>query len=124
MAKNLNRVFLVGNLCADPEMKATTSGTTLCKFRIANNRDYGEKKHVNFFSCTAFGKLAEVCQKYLAKGRQVLVEGTVDLRQYEKDGDKRTATEITCNEVHFLGGGNSDNAPATTSDVDDAEIPF
>lgn len=99
---NLNKVFLLGNLTRDPELRQTASGASVCNFSIAVNEGFGDKKKVNFFNVQAWQKTAEACAKYLSKGRPVLVEGRLQNRSYEKDGQKRTITEIVAENVQFL----------------------
>jgi len=108
---SLNRVFLMGNLTRDPELKFTPQGTAIAKFSIAVNRQYkgsdGElKKQTDFFNIVVWGKQGENCSKYLAKGRPVHVEGRLQNRSYEtQDHQKRTVTEIVADNVQFLGSG-------------------
>lgn len=110
MSGNLNKVFLVGNLTRDPELKYTTQGTAVAKFSMAVNRQFrgndGEtKKEVNFFNIVVWGKAGENCSKYLSKGRSVLVEGRLQNRSFEtQDKQKRTVTEIVADNVQFLSG--------------------
>ena len=98
MAGNLNKVFLVGNLIRDPELRHTAQGTSVASFSLAVNRNYkgsdGEfKKETNFFNIVVWGKVGENCAKYLSKGRSALVEGRLQNRSYEtQDGQKRTVT--------------------------------
>ncbi|HNW35982.1 MAG TPA: single-stranded DNA-binding protein [Candidatus Ozemobacteraceae bacterium] len=111
MAANLNKVFLMGNLTRDPELKYTPQGTAVAKFSIAVNRQFkggdGEmKKEVNFFNIVVWGKSGENCSKYLTKGRPAFIEGRLQNRTYEtQDKQKRTVTEIIADSVQFLGGG-------------------
>lgn len=99
---SLNKVFLLGNLTRDPELRQTANGASVCSFSIAVNEGFGDKKKVNFFNVQAWQKTAEACAKYLSKGRPVLVEGRLQNRNYEKDGQKRTITEIVAENVQFL----------------------
>ena len=115
MAANLNKVFLMGNLTRDPEIRYTSSGTAVANFSIAVNRSYkggdGEfKKEVNFFKIIVWGKTGENCSKYLAQGKAVLVEGRLNNNSYEtKEGQKRVTTEIVADNVQFLSSGKSDS---------------
>jgi len=119
---NLNKVFLMGNLTRDPELKHTATGASVCNFSIAVNRSYkgsdGDyKKEVSFFNIVVWGKLGENCSKYLSKGRPVLVEGRLSNRSYEtQDGQKRNITEIVAENVQFLSSGNRDEAGYQNSD--------
>lgn len=101
---SLNKVFLLGNLTRDPELRQTPSDASVCNFSIAVNEGFGDKKKVNFFNVQTWQKTAEACAKYLSKGRLVLVEGRLQNRSYEKDGQKRTVTEIVAENVQFMGG--------------------
>jgi single-strand DNA-binding protein len=105
---NLNRVFLMGNLTRDPELRYVPSGTAVATFTIAMNRAYntqtGEKKEeVTFVRVVAWGRMAEVCGEYLSKGSPVFVEGRLQSRTWEgQDGQKRSTLEVIANSVQFL----------------------
>ena len=106
----MNKVFLIGNLTRDPELSETNSGVAFCRFTIAVNRPYQEdgKREADYFNIIAWRGQAESCSKYLAKGRKVSIVGTLQNRTYEdKDGNKRTVTEVVANEVEFLSATNS-----------------
>lgn len=126
MAGNLNKVFLIGNLTRDPELRHTAQGTSVASFSLAVNRNYkgsdGEfKKETNFFNIVVWNKLGENCAKYLSKGRSALVEGRLQNRSYEtQDGQKRTITEIIADNVQFL----SSTGERTTSSDDSGEPGF
>ncbi|KMY65788.1 single-stranded DNA-binding protein [Desulfocarbo indianensis] len=111
MARGINKAILIGNLGADPEMKYTANGTALCTFRLAtsetfNDRDGNQQERTEWHRVVAWGKLGEICGKYLAKGRQVYVEGSIRTRSWDdQDGNKRWMTEINARDVQFLGGG-------------------
>jgi single-strand DNA-binding protein len=142
MAGNLNKVFLVGNLTRDPELRHTAQGTSVANFSIAVNRSYkgsdGDfKKEVSYFNIVVWGKTGENCAKYLSKGRSVLVEGRLANRSYEtQDGQKRTITEIVADNVQFLGGrgesqddagdasGSGDYGSSYADGSDDDAVPF
>ena len=122
MAASLNRVILIGNLTADPELRYTPSGTALTKFRIALNHQYKDstgklQEEVTFVSITVWGAQAESCSNYLAKGRQVAVEGRLKISSYEKEGaERKYFTEIVASNVQFLGGApRSSDAPTQTA---------
>jgi single-strand DNA-binding protein len=104
--RSVNKIILVGNLAADPEVRQTKKGTTVATFPVATNRDFtsnGEKKKVtDFHRVVAWAKLGEVCGKYLEKGKAVYIEGMVLNRAYEKEGERRYVTEIRADEVHML----------------------
>ena len=145
MAGNLNKVFLLGNLTRDPELRHTAQGTSVANFSIAVNRTYkgndGDfKKETSYFNIIVWGRIGENCAKYLSKGRPVLVEGRLQNRSYEtQDGQKRTVTEIVADNVQFLSAGSGretmdDGSNAGGDDVgfsadfaptdDDDAVPF
>ncbi|MEZ4810177.1 MAG: single-stranded DNA-binding protein [Allomuricauda sp.] len=104
-----NKVQLIGNLGNDPEMVTLENGNKLAKFSIATNETYknaeGEKvTDTQWHNVVAWGKLAEIAENYLAKGKEVMIEGKLVSRSYEgKDGEKRYITEVKCNELLMLG---------------------
>lgn len=104
--RSVNKIILVGNVAADPEVRQTAKGTTVATFPLATSRDFtsnGEKKKVtDFHRVVAWSKLGEICGKYLEKGKAVYVEGMVINRAYEKDGERRYVTEIRADEVNML----------------------
>jgi len=104
--KSVNKIILVGNLAADPELRQTQKGVSVATFPVATQRDFtsnGEKKKVtDFHRVVAWGKLAEICGKYLEKGKSVYVEGLILNRAYEKEGERRYVTEIRAEEVNML----------------------
>ncbi|MEO6776799.1 MAG: single-stranded DNA-binding protein [Kofleriaceae bacterium] len=118
MAGGVNKVILVGNLGADPDMRYTPSGQGVCELRVATSESWNDKngqrqERVEWHRIVVWGKRAEVCSKYLAKGRQVYVEGRIQTRTYDdKDGNKRYITEVIANDVQFLGGGNREGGGA------------
>jgi len=109
MAASLNKVFLMGNLTRDPELRYVPSGAAVANFTVAVNRPYkdtsGEKKEdVSFIRVVVWGKMAEVCGEYLSKGRPVLVEGRLKSRTWEaQDGQKRSALDVVATSVQFIG---------------------
>lgn len=111
MARGFNKAIIIGNLARDPEVKYTNSGTAVAKMAIAVNRTWmrdGQKQEeVDFIPVVVWDKQAENCEKYLTKGSAILVEGRISVRSYEKDGQKRYATEIVAQTVQFLGSGKS-----------------
>ncbi|MHC4647805.1 MAG: single-stranded DNA-binding protein [Planctomycetota bacterium] len=128
----LNKVHIIGNLGQDPELNETTSGNKVTNLSVATNRvwfnkDKEKQEEVEWHRVTVFGKQAEACKEYLAKGRQVYVEGRIRTRKWEdKEGKERWTTEIIAENVKFLGGkgggggGRSDGPPP----VDDDDLPF
>ena len=106
---SLNKVFLIGNLTRDPELRYIPSGSAVASFTVAMNRVYklqtGEKKEeVSFVRVVVWGRLAEVCNDYLKKGRPVFVEGRLQSRSWDgPDGQKRSALEVIATGIQFLG---------------------
>ena len=110
----MNKVVLIGNLVRDPEVRATQSGIPVCNFTVAVNRRFKKEngeQETDFLNVIAWRQLAELCSKYLAKGRKVAVTGSIQTRQYEaKDGSKRTAWDIVADEVEFLSPQNQQSS--------------
>jgi single-strand DNA-binding protein len=108
--RGVNKVILVGNLGADPEVRYASSGAAVVNFRIATsenwtNKEGGKETRTEWHRIVAFGKLAEICAEYLNKGKQVYVEGRLQSRSWEdKEGNKRWTTEVVANNVVMLGG--------------------
>ncbi len=104
-----NKVQLIGNLGNDPEIVNLESGSKLAKFSIATNETYknaqGEKvTDTEWHNVVAWGKIADIVENYLTKGKEVAIEGKLTSRSYEtKEGDKKYITEIRCNELLLLG---------------------
>ena len=140
---DLNQVYLVGNLTRDPELRFTPGGMAVCNLGLAVNRVYTDKKgekqkETCFLRVVVWGKQGETCGSYLKKGRPVLVEGRLQSRSWEKDGQKQNTIEIVANRVQFLGtgegrpggdrprGGGEDDPGPPPPDLDAPEddIPF
>ena len=114
----MNKVYLIGNLTRDPEMRSTSTGIPVCNFSIAVNRRFKNaqtgQQETDFFNIVAWRQLAELCGRYLAKGRKVAVFGSIQTRSYEaQDGSKRTAFDIVADEVEFLSSANAGSAPSS-----------
>ncbi|MGB2706506.1 MAG: single-stranded DNA-binding protein [Candidatus Omnitrophota bacterium] len=128
MAASLNRVFLIGNLTRDPELRYIPSGTAVTSFDIAVNRAYvaqsGEKKEeTSFLKVVVWARRAEVCAEYLSKGSPVFVEGRLRSRSWEtQDGQKRSTVEVVANNVQFLRGA-SRQAPEAPPQAGAAGTP-
>ena len=128
MAGGVNKVILVGYLGADPDMRYTPSGQGVCELRLATSESWNDKngqrqERTEWHRVVVWGKRAEVCSKYLSKGRQVYVEGRIQTRTYDdKEGVKKYMTEIIAADVQFLGGGKGegggrkDDAPPPDGD--------
>ena len=108
---SVNKVILVGNLGKDPEVRFTPSGRAVAKFSLATtdswtDQESGRQERTEWHNIVVWGKQAENCGQYLAKGRQVYIEGAIRSRSYDdKEGNKRYITEIVAQRVQFLGGG-------------------
>jgi single-strand DNA-binding protein len=126
MARSLNQVTLMGNLTRDPELRQTPSGQSVTSFSLALNRSYkdasGEwQEATDYIDIVAWGPLAERVSQYLSKGRRCLVQGRLQSRSWEQEGQKRSKVEVLANDVTFLdsrGGGDSEgdsgaSAPAS-----------
>jgi len=139
----LNKVILIGNLGRDPEISYMPSGTAVAKFNIATTTKWkdkktGEKKErTEWHRITAFDKLGEICGEYLAKGKQVYVEGRIQTSSWEKDGITRYSTDIIATDMKMLGGRSAPGATTHTSgevatnqqgpavpETEDDDIPF
>ena len=109
----MNKIIVIGNLGKDPEMRYTPNGQSVTSFSVASNRKYttaaGEQREeTEWFNVNAWGKLAELCNQYPTKGRQVYVEGRLSSRSYEaRDGQMRFVNEINLTDVQFLGQGSA-----------------
>lgn len=116
----LNKAILLGNLGADPELRYTASQQPVCTLRLATNERRrnaeGEwVEHTEWHSVVCFGKTAENCANFLAKGRQVLVEGRIQTRKWQdQEGKDRYKTEILASNVQFIGGSREDGASRST----------
>src|SRR5437899_9021172 len=112
MAKSVNKVILVGRLGKDPELKYTSSGTPFCRFSMAtddvwNDKGTGERQEkTEWHNIVVWDRLAEICNQYLTKGRQVYIEGSLQTREWDdQEGNKRKTTEIRARDMVMLGGG-------------------
>lgn len=124
---SLNKVMLIGRLGQDPETKSVGE-TQVCKFSVATSESWtdrnGDKKeNTEWHRITAWGKLAEICGKYLQKGRQVYIEGKIKTTQYEKNGEKRYGTEIVAGTVQFLGSAGDGEKRSTGGDKSSHQEP-
>ena len=107
--KSLNKVMLIGNLGRDPEVRYLPSGQAVANFSIATNDRYQDKEgnwkdRAEWHRIVMFGKLAEIVGQYLNKGSRIYVEGRLQTRDWEKDGQKRSTTEIVALSMIMLGG--------------------
>lgn len=123
MASSLNKAMIIGNITRDIELKKTQGGQDVCSFSVATNRSWknkdGEKQEeVEFHNVVAWGKLAEIIAQYLKKGSKVYIDGRLQTRQWEdKDGGKRSTTEIVAENMIMLGGSNSESGKTRHDDM-------
>jgi len=120
---NINKAMVYGNLTRDPELKALPSGMQVCSFSIATNRVYNDRdgkrqEAADYHNIVVFGKQADNCAKYLHKGNSAYVEGRMQTRSWDKDGQKQYRTEIVADRVQFGPKGNA--APTTSGSSDNA----
>jgi len=117
---SLNKAMLIGRLGRDPETKTTPSGTQVTTFSIATSDRYTDKQgqkqeKTEWHNIVAWSKLAEICSRYLSKGSEVYIEGSIQTRSWDdKDGKKQYRTEINASTVQFLGGKSDGGAPQQT----------
>jgi single-strand DNA-binding protein len=118
---SVNKVILIGNLGADPELKYTPSNRPLCNLSVATNEVFKDKsgqrqERTEWHRVTVWGEQAEHCSKYLSKGRSVYVEGRLQTRSWDdKEGKKRYSTDIVADRVVFLGGASGEGGGARRS---------
>ena len=120
----MQKLFIIGNLCADPQLRSTRDGTPVCSFTVAVNRRQKSaeagKPDADFFRVTAWRALGESCGKYLAKGRKVGVTGSVSVNTYTtQDGSTRASMEVVADDVEFLSP-KSEFSPGTVGAIDAA----
>jgi single-strand DNA-binding protein len=112
MAEGLNKVMLLGNLGADPELKVTQGGQSVLKLRLATTETYLDRnktrqERTEWHQITLWGPRGEALSKFLSKGERIFVEGRIQTSSYEKDGEKRYRTEIVATNIILSGGGKS-----------------
>lgn len=145
---SVNKVLLIGRLGNNPEIRYTNTGTAVANFNLATSENWNDKsgqrqERTEWHRVVVWGKLAELCEKYLSKGRQCFVEGRLQTRSWDdKDGNKKYTTEIVAATIQFLGGPNQqagaqtgasdqhaggmnmNEAPQMESSFTEDEIPF
>ena len=133
----MNRVFLIGRLTQDPQASTLDSGHSYCRFSIAVNRNFSRdgENRADFINIITWDALAQNCVKYLVKGSQVAVTGSIQTGSYERDGVKRQTFDIRADQVEFLSRANSqqgqagaqpskDQAMDELKEVEDDDMPF
>jgi single-strand DNA-binding protein len=124
----MNKVMLIGHLGGDPEIRYLPSGTAMAKFSLATNRwkKNGEDQPPDWHRITVWSKLAEICARYLTKGKQVMIEGRIEYGSYDKDGVKHHTTDIIAENMEMLGrqGESESREPSRPDVVNEADIPF
>jgi single-strand DNA-binding protein len=127
----MNKFIGAGRLCAPPEIRYSQNGVAIANFNLAISNGYGDKQKTDFLPIVVFQKLAEICGNNLTKGSQIIVEGRIQVRNYEtQDGQKRYATEVIAQNIEFMGSkkqsdGQADSgASSFGSEVTDEEINF
>jgi len=132
MARSLNQVFLMGNLTRDPELRQTPTGQSVTSFSLALNRSYkdssGEwQEATDYIDIVCWGPLAERVSQYLSKGRRCLVQGRMQSRSWEQEGQKRSKVEVLASDVTFLdsrgAGGNDEGGYGGGSAASEAPAP-
>ena len=124
----MNKCYIIGRLTKDPEVRYTQSGTPVATFTLAVDRRVAKDKdkEADFIPCVVWGKMADgVVKNYCHKGKQVAVEGRIQVRSYDaKDGTKRYVTEVIVNELELLGKGDGSSKQNGGNYPTDEEIPF
>ena len=125
---SLNRVQLIGRLGRDPETRFTPKGTKVCQFSIAVDRHWrgaeGEaKERTDWFTIEAWGRLGEICQEYLGKGRLVYIEGRLQTDQYDKEGEKHYRTKVVASTMQMLDRKPEEEEPVPPP-PEEEEFPF
>src|SRR5580704_7799600 len=119
MARSLNQVTLMGNLTRDPELRQTPTGQNVTSFSLALNRSYKDQsgewqEATDYVDIVCWGPLAERVSQYLSKGRRCLVQGRLQSRNWEQDGQKRSKVEVLANDVTFLDGRGGETTESST----------
>lgn len=125
----LNKVMLLGNLGADPELRATQGGQSVLKLRLATSESFLDKQNerqerTEWHQVTIWGKRGEALAKFLAKGNKLFVEGRIQTSTYEKDGEKKYRTEVIANNVILLGGKPGGARLQDEGEIDQGDLPF
>lgn len=127
---SVNKVIIIGRLGQDPELKYTPGGSAVCGFTVATSESWDDKsgqkqEHTEWHSVIVWGKMAELCNQYLSKGKQVFVEGSLKTRSWDDKGTKRYKTEIQAKVVQFLDAKNSGSSQKSNDkEQQNNESPF
>lgn len=127
---SVNKVLLIGRLGNNPEIRYTNTGTAVANFNLATSENWNDKsgqrqERTEWHRVVVWGKLAELCEKYLSKGRQCFVEGRLQTRSWDdKDGNKRYTTEIVASTIQFLGGPSAQAGSSMEADMGDSVPPM
>lgn len=129
---SLNHIVIMGNMVRDPELRYTQNGTAVCNFTLAVDRKFKDKetgeRGADFIRCIAFGSTAEFVCKHFTKGRKAVAEGHLQVRDWtDKDGNKRTSTEVVAESVYFADSNRPETAPLSQDDqmpYVDSDLPF
>jgi len=127
MSRGLNKIQIIGRLGRDPEMRYTSQGTPVTNFSVATggkwtDRNGNERDDTEWFRVEAWDRLGETCNEYLAKGREVYVEGRIKTRRYtDRDGNERTAVEVVANNILFIGDRGASLDDESGNDIDYAD---
>ena len=126
----INQATILGRATRAPEIKHIPSGHAVASFSVATSKKIKDQEKTEFHNIVAWGKLAELCAKYIKKGDMTFVQGEIQTDVYEKDGQKHYSTKINAQNVHFLGQKSSNDGAKPTSDIQakpeyaGGEIPF
>lgn len=127
---SVNKVIILGRLGQDPELKYTPTGSAVCNFSLATTENWTDKsgqkqEKTEWHRIVVWGKLAELCNQYLAKGRQAFLEGRLQTRSWDdKEGNKRYTTEILATTVQFIGGPSAGAGATTERTISDQSAPM
>lgn len=126
---SINITIIEGNATRDAELRTTQSGKKVLTFGIANNQRFGDTEKTNFVDCSLWGDRAGKLAPYIKKGTGLFLQGSLDYREWERDGQKRSKLELHVDKLSFKGGRKDDEAedkpaPEVAGDLYDDDIPF
>lgn len=123
----MNKAILIGRLGRDPELRTTESGKDVCSFSMATTERYNKEEHTTWHNCVAWGVTAKLIAEYLAKGREIAIEGRINNRSYDKDGQTKWVSEVIVDRFEFVGSKpQTDDKPddPPPSQGEDDDLPF